>query len=246
MHVFDHKPTPIFLVAQAFAMMTMYVIVKAALRFRDVEDTMAFYGVYHREPMNQLIHFFGVPGILWSILIIFSHLPLPWLGSYAIIVPGTAAHPITWAAVLALFYFIFYFYVDVYGASLFSPLLYYFYTTASNWTMHDQQLHIKKTSSKTGSWMGTGRMLRLGALIHIFCWYIQIHPGHAIFEGAKPALLDSVGGALTSAPLFAFYEGLWFAGINKRLQQRTQVLVEEYTAKLCAQGAMIRACAIPK
>lgn len=28
-------------------------------------------------------------------------------------------------------------------------------------------------------------------LVNIFSWYMQIHPGHAVLEGRKPALLDS-------------------------------------------------------
>jgi hypothetical protein len=29
-------------------------------------------------------------------------------------------------------------------------------------------------------------------LVHVLSWYMQIHPGHAILEGRKPALLDSL------------------------------------------------------
>jgi uncharacterized membrane protein YGL010W len=117
------------------------------------------------------------------------------------------------------------------------------YVTASNWTQQDQERQMKKTSLRQVPWTGTGTTLKIAAFIHILSWYVQIHPGHAIIEGAKPALLDSLGGALTSAPLFAFYEGLWFLGINKQLQQRTLSLVAENTARLCAQGATMRACA---
>ncbi len=28
--------------------------------------------------------------------------------------------------------------------------------------------------------------------VHVFSWYMQIHPGHALLEGRKPALLDSL------------------------------------------------------
>lgn len=74
-------------------------------------------------------------------------------------------------------------------------------------------------------------------------WYVQIHPGHGIFEGAKPAVLQSIGGALTSAPLFAYYEGLWFIGLNKGLQEETKLLVDQYTVELCKKGINMRACA---
>lgn len=29
-------------------------------------------------------------------------------------------------------------------------------------------------------------------LVQAFSWYMQIHPGHAVLEGRKPALLDSL------------------------------------------------------
>jgi len=52
-----------------------------------------------------------------------------------------------------------------------------------------------------------------------------------------------VGGALTSAPLFAFYEGLWYLGIHKGLQDATIELVGEYTRDLCKGGDVVmRVC----
>merc|ERR1712232_73732 len=102
----------------------------------------------------------------------------------------------------------------------------------------------KSMGKNVTNWWGTGEALRIAGIIHVLAWYTQIHPGHAIIEGAKPALLDSLEASLTSAPLFAFYEGLWLLGINKALQERMLVLVEEYTASLCASGATMRVCAI--
>jgi hypothetical protein len=43
----------------------------------------------------------------------------------------------------------------------------------------------------TGAW-------NWALLVHVFSWYMQIHPGHAILEGRKPALLDSLGQVGTS------------------------------------------------
>jgi 2-hydroxy fatty acid dioxygenase len=245
MPLFHQQLTPSFVFAEVAAAVLTVLVMSAASKFRYIEDALGFYGVYHREPMNQLIHFFGVPGIIWSAMIFCAHLPLPIVGSYSISIPGAGSHPISWATVMFVFYFLFYIYIDPFGGILYSPVLYSMYVTASNWTRQDQEKHMKKTSSKQVCWTGTGRTLKVAALIHILSWYVQIHPGHAIIEGAKPALLDSLGGALTSAPLFAFYEGLWFLGINKQLQMRTLSLVAENTARMCAQGATMRACAIP-
>jgi hypothetical protein len=56
-------------VAHVISIGTMAMIFKEASGFADVTEALAFYGVYHREPGNQLIHFFGVPGILHSSII---------------------------------------------------------------------------------------------------------------------------------------------------------------------------------
>lgn len=242
MPIFHQTLTPSFVLAEAAAAALTVVVILAAKKFRNIEDALGFYGVYHREPMNQLIHFFGVPGIIWSAMIFYAHLPLPIIGTYSISMPGAPSHRISWATVTFLFYLVFYIYIDPFGGILFSPVLYVMYATAVNWTQQDQDRQIKKTSSRQVRWFGTGRTLKFAALIHFLSWYVQIHPGHGIIEGAKPALLDSLGGALTSAPLFAFYEGLWFMGVNKQLQERTLDLVAENTARLCAQGASMRVC----
>lgn len=89
---------------------------------------------------------------------------------------------------------------------------------------------------------GTSKLLKNALLIHLVGWYVQIHPGHAIYEGAKPAVLDSFASAITSAPLFAYYEGLWFVGLNKGLQEKTLFLVDVHTKELCQEGAQLRAC----
>jgi uncharacterized membrane protein YGL010W len=64
-----------------------------------------------------------------------------------------------------------------------------------------------------------------------------------VIEGAQPALMQGLGGALSSAPLFAFYEGLWFFGIRQGFHAQVEELVMEYTKKLCEEGVIMRACA---
>jgi uncharacterized membrane protein YGL010W len=221
----------------------MTVVLQAALGFQDAKDALAFYGVYHREPRNQLVHFFGVPGILWSILILFVHLPIPYLG--AKLEPWLPAdYPFTYGLVLTLFYFIFYLRIDPLGGTLYAPFLYAMYLSAVYLRRSDQKKASSSRSSNrtTASWSGTGRLLTLAVVVHVLSWYVQIHLGHKIFEGAQPASMQSLGGALTVAPLFAFYEGLWFAGINKELQSETHRLVDQYTLELCQSGMEMRVC----
>jgi uncharacterized membrane protein YGL010W len=92
-------------------------------------------------------------------------------------------------------------------------------------------------------WCGTGRLLKFAALVQFLSWYIQIAIGHYMIEGAQPASQQNLGAALTVAPLFAFYEGLWLLGINKELQDSTKVLVDQYTNEICAAGSItMKAC----
>lgn len=205
----------------------------AAVSFDNASAAMAFYGVYHREPLNQLIHFFGVPVIVWTILVFQAHLPLTT--HLTLNLPGMQHHP-TWATLSTVFYLLYYFKIDALGALMYAPIWCFMYFTAVLWTIRDQTRAPKK------SWTGTGYVLRLAGLFHVLAWYIQIHPGHKIIEGAQPAILQSVGGALFTGPMFAFYEGIWYLGLRKGFQQEVLMLVEKYTRELCTKGALMRAC----
>lgn len=278
-----------FVVAHGVAMSIVYIIVKGFLSYTTILDALAFYGVYHRDPMNQLIHFFGVPCIIWSMLIFLAHLNLNinLMGmdnemdmdvDMGIDIPFAKKHRFNYSSVVILVYVTFYLYLDLLGGLLFAPFAYFMYVTANNVTITDREtylreeeqelaskskkddddggIHINGDGKSNGdgngngkvpvvdkySWTGTGRVLKMAGILHFLGWYVQIHPGHAIYEGATPAVTKSVGGALTSAPLFAYYEGLWFLGVNKQLQDATKVLVDQYSIELCKGGADMRAC----
>ena len=251
--------TPGFLAAHAISIFLLITIAKAALGFKDITEALAFYGVYHRNKWNQLLHFFGVPGIIWSLLIFFAHLriPTPKQMRAEISIPGIPTHSLSYATVLSLGYLLFYLKIDAFGGTLYAPFVYSMYRSAVIMCANDQDKaaaaaitarekkedDASSSSTTLVSWTGTGGALKTAALIHVLSWYVQIHPGHKILEGAAPAITQSFGGALTSAPLFAFYEGLWALGINAQLLERTQGLVAEYTAELCQAGSSMRACA---
>jgi uncharacterized membrane protein YGL010W len=214
------KTTLGLVLAHVFSGVIVYIIVEAALKFEHATDALAFYGVYHRQPWNQVIHFFGVPGILWTILIFLVHLQIPIFG-----VPR-----FTYGLLLTLFYVVFYLQMDPLGGTLYAPFLYLMYKSAVYLTDQDRKT---AAAGNNQSWCGTGRLLIFAFIVHVFSWYVQIHLGHHIIEGAQPASLQSLGGAVTVAPLFAFYEGLWWLGINKELQNTTMQLVDKYTYELC-------------
>jgi uncharacterized membrane protein YGL010W len=239
------------LLAHAACAVVGYVMVKAALQFNDKESALAFYGVYHREPINQVIHFVGVPGIIFSLFAFQFHVgPLFYLvplGEVTVKAPGIPAHSVNWATLYAAFYAAFYFSVDRWGAALYAPVLYAMYAAAARWTLRDRRDMMGQSSGSASkqanwSWQGTGRVLRAAGWVHVLSWYAQIHWGHKMAEGAQPAVAQSLGGALTTAPLFAFYELVWAAGYRQSLHRDVKRLVDQYTLELCAQGVDMRAC----
>jgi len=239
------------LFAHGVPMFIHFVVIRAFLSFPSIDDALGFYGVYHRDPSNQLIHFFGVPLIIWSLLVGFSHVDLPLI-SISINIPGVAKHNATYATLLSGIYVLFYTYLDTFGGLLYAPFAYALYISAVSIKLkYEEDIQSIKTKnananakpSTSSSSSGSGRLMKMAVALHVLGWGVQIVPGHAYFEGATPAALKSFGGALSSAPLFAYYEGLWFLGLNKELQQRTQKLVDQYTVDVCRNGENMRVCA---
>jgi uncharacterized membrane protein YGL010W len=242
------------IIAHLFCACISYLIIKSFFDFQNAEEALGFYGVYHQYGWNQVVHFFGVPGIVWSMLVFFIHIKLPFITTTSSTKSSTTTTKSTsnnnysslnYASFIAICYNLFYAHIDPVGAVLYGPVIYIMYVSAYRTYQNDQKESIAASSSTKDqksttistppppSWYGTGKPLKIALLVHIFCWYIQIHLGHQIIEGAQPAVLQSVGGALSVAPLFAFYEGLWYFGINTSLQESTRILVEEYTKEIC-------------
>ena len=250
------KLSPGLVAAHLVNLVILLTVLHAAASFDNATEAMAFYGVYHSQPLNQLIHFFGVPLLLWTVIIFQAHLPF---SSHVIMqqLPGIPAHYVSWATISMAFYIVSYLRMDLFGGTLYLFILYAIYASAVRWTAQDQrklaqeEIMLASTSSAsslskkqahTSSWTGTGRVLKWASLAHILAWYVQIHPGHKISEGGQPALMQSLGGALYSAPLFAFYEGIWFVGLRWQFQQQVLALVADYTKELCEAGAAMRVC----
>lgn len=232
---------PVSLVfAWAFSTAMTGAVLAAALSQPSAENGMAFYGSYHQNGWNQLIHFFGVPAILYSAIVFGCHLTIP-----AVKLPGVLfllpKHDFSMGTFWTLFYVTYYLTIDPIGGTLFGAVLVGMYATGVNWYLEDQKKAGK--GNPTPSWTGTGAVLKWALWVQLASWYSQIHPGHAVLEGAKPALLDSLGGSFSSAPLFAFYDGVWFLGFRTELRDRVQGLVLEHTKELCqTTGAAMRVC----
>jgi uncharacterized membrane protein YGL010W len=142
-----------------------------------------------------------------------------------------------YALLLAIAYNIFYLSIDPIGGILYLPIISLMYVAARMLVRLDQKVATYDAGEgNSAPWYGTGKILKFAALVHFVSWFAQIQFGHKVIEGAQPASLQSLGGALTVAPLFAFYEGLWLVGINQGLQDATKALVDQYTSEICAAG----------
>ena len=244
--------TKFLILAHAAAFSLIVTVYSGMTNFADIADAMAFYGIYHRNPVNQVIHFFGVPCISWSLMYFLCHLELPFLNGVTINIPLAPKHHLNYSTVLIIEYVMFYLKLDLFGGSMYAPFAYLLYVTAVSVTINDQRKALEGMAKKQDDnhkqdqfgpcKTRLGKSWKLALFLHLLGWYVQIHPGHAIYEGAKPALAESFGQAIASGPLFAYYEGLWYLGMNKKLQEEIRNLVDVYTKELCGNGASLRVC----
>jgi 2-hydroxy fatty acid dioxygenase len=228
------------------------IIVRSFSDFENSTEALAFYGVYHRYAWNQVIHFFGVPGIFWSLAIFMAHVKLPgtipvkWAKSVvpAVLLPDDLEIKLNYAIVLSVAYLLFYVTIDPLGGALYAPVLFVTYVLAMKLFNLDQNVaSVEAGEGNPAPWYGTGKILKFAALVHFLSWFLQIQIGHNMIEGAQPASLQNLGAALSVAPLFAFYEGLWLIGINRDLKDRTVLLVNQYTKDICRAGEItMKAC----
>jgi len=215
-------------------------IVVASLGFDVVNDALSFYGVYHRDPINQLIHFVFVPCITWTYGIMFAHTSILPIG---IELPGVPLHYISYSTLSLAYYAYFYVKIDPIGGTLYLPVMYLMYASAFRIYIHDQKKKSQQNQNEKKEWTGTGGPLRFAFFWNFVGWAIQIW-SHYYFEGGKPAIAESIGGSLTVAPLFAFYEGLWVLGINTGLKQTMLTGAATLTRALCHEDpSVMRACA---
>lgn len=212
----------------------LFVIARSMHEYavRPLVDSLGFYGAYHQDPVNQAIHFVFVPTLLWSFLIYFSHYSLP-------IEFSIAGHPITYASVISAAYVAFYLSIDPFGGAMYSLVVAALYLSASGMVASERRAVRKKHDDSRS---GSGRAMRTAGVLQLLGWYMQLHPGHAVFEKVKPALIDGFGQSFSVAPLFAFYEGAWAAGLHGELHKQTQVEVARRRAEMCRAGGKFHFC----
>ena len=172
----------------------------------DLPKQLAFYAAYHSDPINQLIHVIFVP-LIWSTAVLgVAYSPklfrnAPFWANYSLFV--------------YLAYATYYAAIDFETAMIVDVIYLVLFLIVNKIVDREKQQAIKVSKAKSASGKATSarpsyKAAKWALFLHVLGWYAQIHPGHAIFEGRKPALLDSFVQSLTLAPLFVFYEMIWF------------------------------------
>ncbi len=190
---------------------------------RAQREQLAFYGAYHSNGWNQLIHVVFVP-LIWATAILWVAYTPPLFRS--------APYWANWSLVVFLAYAIYYAVLDWQVAVLVDS----FYLAV--FLIVNRVVHVEKEAGRlrgakqgpqgkavSGSSGPSFRAAKWALALHVLGWYMQIHPGHALLEGRKPALLDSFVQSLTLAPLFVWYEAIWF--VHPQFKAEMRVAVDE-------------------
>lgn len=206
------------------------VVFSAMVGKQDIslQNQLVFYASYHQHPVNVAIHILFIPMIWWTIVIMMAHYPLLGL---KLCLPFTS-HRITWATSAFVGYAGYYVWLDHVVGSAFSVVLFVLYLAACRFARMSEEFQ-------------DSRVLKIAMFAQVLAWYMQIHPGHLVFEGVKPALVDSLGDALSVAPLFSFYDVIWYlmpSSDASSLQAQVSQGVALRRLDMCAANGALRFC----
>ncbi|KAI5574466.1 hypothetical protein BDE02_10G147700 [Populus trichocarpa] len=160
----------------------------------DLEKHYAFYGAYHSNPINILIHMIFVwPIFFASSLILYFTPPLFNLPQVELSLFGSndVVLFLNIGFFLVLIYALFYICLDPKAGSLAALFCGFCWVS----------------SCFVASWLGFSLAWKVVLVAQIICWTGQFI-GHGVFEKRAPALLDNLVQAFVMAPFFVLLEAL--------------------------------------
>ena len=166
-------------------------------RYRFFERQMATYSTYHRDPRNRLTHFFGVPAIIFALMVAMAL----WRGE----VGGVN---VSFAMVFSAAVLVMWLVMDIGIAGPLTVLLAPLLALAE---------YLASTSTLGTAWI-------VFAVFFVGGWAVQLW-GH-YYEGRKPALVDNLF-QIFVAPMFLTAELLIMAGFRKSLHRRVEAYIAE-------------------
>ena len=199
----------------------------------DLEKELTFYSVFHQEVHNVIIHVIFVPAIVWTAMVYVAYVPVPLLSKLRFL-----GQPLNCAHGLSFAFLTFHMACDMMLGTLAGLLWLAFAYSATSLVTHYELSEGDKASTASGKAAGArwsfGTCAAYAGVLHVFAWYMQLHPGHAIYEGRKPALIDSFYQSISVAPLFVFFEGAFALGYRPELAQAVHVAVAAQHAAMAA------------
>jgi len=179
----------------------------------NVEKQLAFYGAYHSNKINVLIHIICVPMIVWSFQALVAPLPIPsFLPAYHYVVNDYMVFDVNYATIMGVVYLAYYYMLEPLAALLYTPQMVITVLTATSFAQRPGYLS-------------------QAIAIHAFSWVAQF-AGHGFAEGRAPALLDNLLGAVVLAPFFVHLEILFSLGYRPTMHKRITNAIGKEIARI--------------
>ncbi|KAJ3934218.1 MAG: hypothetical protein NXY57DRAFT_1047429 [Lentinula lateritia] len=167
----------------------------------DVNTQLTFYGAYHNNKINILIHVICVPLIMWSAMVLLASAPHPsFLPEYHQEFNKWLVFDLNYPAILFTVYETYYFILEPVAALLYAPQFTLSLLTATAFAQRSDYLTV-------------------AIAMQTFSWIAQFL-GHGVAEKRAPALLDNLVGALVLAPFFVHLEILFALGYRPDMHKR--------------------------
>eukprot|EP00257_Ricinus_communis_P014415 XP_015572079.1 uncharacterized endoplasmic reticulum membrane protein C16E8.02 [Ricinus communis] len=187
----------------------------------DLETHFAFYGAYHSNPINIMIHILFVWPIFFTSLMLFYFTPsifdisqIGFGGSHGLLM-------VNLGFVFTLIYALFYVCLDN-KAGIVAALLCF-----ACWV----------GASFLSSSLGYSLAWKVVLAAQLFCWTGQFI-GHGVFEKRAPALLDNLTQAFLMAPFFVLLEVLQkafgyepYSGFHASVKAKIDAEIKEWREK---------------
>jgi uncharacterized membrane protein YGL010W len=169
----------------------------------NVRKQLTFYGAYHSNTVNVLIHVTCVPLIMWSFQVLAYDLPRPtFLPQIEYHVNDYLKFEVTYGTLQGFVWLAYYYLLEPVAALLYTPQAILSVLTANAFAQRPD--HLKEA-----------------LVVHVACWIAQF-VGHGVYEGRSPALLDNLVGALVLAPFFVHIEILFKLGYRPAMHRQLQ------------------------
>ncbi|KAL0342695.1 UNVERIFIED_CONTAM: 2-hydroxy-palmitic acid dioxygenase mpo1 [Sesamum calycinum] len=154
----------------------------------DLEEQFAFYGAYHSNPVNILLHMMFVWPIAFTALLLLYFTP-PLFGASPIELWDQSFLVLNYGFLFTVIYALYYVSLDRKAGSL-AALLFFMCWLGS---------------SALGHRLGFSLGWKVALSSQLLCWTGQFI-GHGVFEKRAPALLDNLAQAFLMAPYFVLLE----------------------------------------